>query len=646
MIKKTGIIFFTLLSSIAFGQTQSMNPGDMEELFEKNRFAATWPYYEALLKADVFNSDLNFKVGVCYLNSRSQKEKAIMYFNKALILSDAELSEQVVTYKLLGEACYYASNFDQAIANYKKHEKILLAANDDSPYALEEINMKISICKIGKELKTLKTLTDSLANQKIKLADNRSNIDSSRVDSLSASPVIAISPAILKLNRYNALSDKDFFEDGEISTEVKNPGPSKKTDSNNGPKEATIATSVDGQIILIYRNIKGNCILYTSGLKGNEWTNAEILSKNLDNIGWEPNEYISPDGNTLYFSLKRDGGFGGKDLYKCIKLTNGEWGKAINLGPTINTPYDEEAPYIHTDGVTLYFSSNRFKTKGGSDIFTCSLADTGILALPLSVGYPFYETVNTTTVSHVQPATKKEKSIPGKENPDDKKDNCMVTLIDQKRTPLIIMKGKITEANGKIPRYTEITITNNITGEICGIYHSDRETGQYAFILEQGKNNNITYQAEEHMFHSENLNITKETSYYKSLHPIQLVPMVIGSTEKLNNIFFDEDKTTFTSASGVELNNLFAFLSVNKKLTVEIFTCINKKSKKPDIKLAVDRLQTVTDRLVAKGIDKDQIKTKVYRRNLKPEKKSGSETETKKESGKLKVKIIAIKEIT
>ena len=78
---------------------------------------------------------------------------------------------------------------------------------------------------------------------------------------------------------------------------------------------------------------------------------------------------ISADEKTLYFVSDRPGGLGGTDIWRCLKLPNGEWSKPFNLGPPINSSYNEQSPYIHPDGKTLYYSSDGEQSMGGYDIF-------------------------------------------------------------------------------------------------------------------------------------------------------------------------------------------------------------------------------------------------------------------------------------
>lgn len=107
---------------------------------------------------------------------------------------------------------------------------------------------------------------------------------------------------------------------------------------------------------------------------------------------WEPHFTVSADGNMKFFSSDRKGGFGGRDLYYMIKLTNGEWSLPKNMGPKINSRYDEDSPFLSIDNKTLYFSSNGTKSMGGFDVFTSSKDSTGNWGEPSNMGYPLNST--------------------------------------------------------------------------------------------------------------------------------------------------------------------------------------------------------------------------------------------------------------
>jgi outer membrane protein OmpA-like peptidoglycan-associated protein len=363
---------------------------------------------------------------------------------------------------------------------------------------------------------------------------------------------------------------------------------------------------------LIYKDDNGDGNLYSTSLEGDQWSAPKKLNDNINTKEWEPSAFISADGNILYFTSNREGGYGGRDLYQSKKLPTGEWAKATNLGPNINTPFEEDAPFIHPDGVTLYFSSNGHKTMGGFDIFSTNLNANNEWATPLNVGYPINST-DDDIYYVVSPDNKRAYYSSFKQGGNGEKDNYMITFAEYKEPPLTLLKGVITDAYGKVPKVVDITVTDNETGEIVGIYHSNSKTGEYLFILPPGKNYNITYEADGYLFHSDNMDIALKTNYYVIRRAIQLQPLVVGSKIVLNNIFFDFDKATLRQASNVELGRLFKLLKKYPGLVVEISGHTDSKgSPEYNIRLSQERAQAVVKYLIEKGISKDQMTAKGY----------------------------------
>ncbi|MEO6302779.1 MAG: OmpA family protein, partial [Bacteroidia bacterium] len=158
-----------------------------------------------------------------------------------------------------------------------------------------------------------------------------------------------------------------------------------------------------------------------------------------------------------------------------------------------------------------------------------------------------------------------------------------------------------------------ITVTDNETEEIVGVYKANAKTGQFLFILTPGKNYNITYQAENHLFYSENMEIPKQSTYYELKRSVKLHPIVVGSKITLNNIFFDFDKATLRPLSNVELKNLVMLMKSNPNMKVEISGHTDSKGDDAyNLKLSEERAQAVVNRLIEKGITTEHMKAKGY----------------------------------
>jgi outer membrane protein OmpA-like peptidoglycan-associated protein len=189
----------------------------------------------------------------------------------------------------------------------------------------------------------------------------------------------------------------------------------------------------------------------------------------------------------------------------------------------------------------------------------------------------------------------------------------MNTFLEQKKAPLTLLKGIVKTDDGKVPQDIEITVTDNETGEVVGIYRPNSKSGEYLFILPPGKDYNISYDAEGFLFYSENRNIPKNTNYYEIYRPIQLPPIIVGSKVVLNNVFFDFDKATLRQTSNIELRNIVRFLNKYPKIVVEISGHTDSKGDpKYNLKLSDDRAAAVTNYLIEKGIKKERMRSKGY----------------------------------
>jgi outer membrane protein OmpA-like peptidoglycan-associated protein len=622
---KAKFLFFTLLISLTGLFAQHKTEFDekfkkAEEVYQTMAFNHALLLYLDLYKLDSSNANVNYLVADCYLKARTGKAKAIPYLERALLSISAnykegspeERSAPILTYKLLGDAYHIHSEFDKAIKSYETYKSQLLLYKSTDAVNLKEADRKIEMCTTAKEL------IASPVN--VKIENMGKNINSIYAD---YSPVLTADQQTMvftsrREGSTGGLRDEDhlFFEDIYIShfekgtwLPAENIGPPINTNGN----EATVGISPDGQEILIYKDDNGDGNIYSTTLHGDVWSTPVKLNANINSKYWEPSAFISADGHFIYFSSNRPGGYGGRDLYVSEKTEKGDWGKAVNMGPLINTEFDEDAPFIHPDGITLFFSSNGHKTMGGFDIFSSTLSDDGTQwQAPVNVGYPI-NSPDDDIFYVVSPDKTKAYYSSFKEGGFGEKDNYMITFPDQKKAPLTLLSGIVKDPYGKVPQDIEITVTDNETGKIAGIYRPNSLSGKYSFILTPGKNYNISYEAEGSLFYSENRTIDKKTNYYEIYRAIHLPPIVVGSKVVLNNIFFDFEKASLRPISNVELRNMVRFLNKYPKLVVEISGYTDSKgTAEYNMRLSEQRANSVVEYLTDKGIDKDRLQAKGY----------------------------------
>ncbi|MGY0036259.1 hypothetical protein [Pedobacter sp. NJ-S-72] len=185
--------------------------------------------------------------------------------------------------------------------------------------------------------------------------------------------------------------NEDFYVSRKVNKEWKTATPlSDKI--NTRFNEGAQSISPDGMYLFFTGCNRpdgfGSCDLYVSHKSGNNWDTPFNLGAVVNSSSWDSQPAVSPDGNTLYFVSNRPGGIGGYDIWKTTLNGEGEWSKPENLGPGINTIYDENTPFVHPDGKTLYFSSNGWPGMGSMDIFYSRAQTDGKWGKPVNIGYP------------------------------------------------------------------------------------------------------------------------------------------------------------------------------------------------------------------------------------------------------------------
>ena len=590
------------------------------------------------LKAQDFNPNnalLNYKIGKCYLNT-IQKEKSVEYFENALKL-DPKVSLDAMF--LLARGYQLKLDFDKAIDCYNKF-KNALSPNEINQYG-KAVDRRINECNVGKEL---------VAKPVRVFIDNLSDIVNSKYPDYS--PMISADESSLFFTsrRENTTGgkldpqDHLFFEDILISTKVEgkwtkptNPGKPLNSDGH----DATAGLSPDGQTLYIYKGTKGGDI-YECRQKGKKWSKPKKLPKPITSKYHESSASLSPDGRTLYFVSNRPGGYGGRDIYKSTKNIKGKWGPAINLGPTINTEFDEESAFIHPDGKTLYFSSKGHKNMGGYDIFK-SVNENDKWSEPENIGYPINtpddDVFFTMAASGVRGYFSSERmgglggqdiyviTFLGEEKPvvfNTEDDLLAITsqpisganiesAVEIKTSQLTLLKGYTKDEETKLPLHCTIELFDNELNQKIASFESNSATGRYLVSLPSGKNYGLSVKADGYLFHSENFNISSSQGYQEIEKDILMKKIEVGRSIVLNNIFFDFNKASLRPESTSELDRLTDLMKEMPKLKIEISGHTdNIGSAAYNIKLSESRAKSVVDYLIKKGIDNSRLEYKGY----------------------------------
>ncbi|RZL05374.1 MAG: hypothetical protein EOO89_26635, partial [Pedobacter sp.] len=317
---------------------------------------------------------------------------------------------------------------------------------------------------------------------------------------------------------------------------------------------------------------------------------------------------ISPDGNILYFVSNRPGGYGGYDIYKSKVDTEGNWSKPENLGPVINSPFDENTPFIHPDGKTLYFSSDGWPGFGNKDVFYSRMDEKGKWGKPENIGYPinsFNEETGLTVTTDGKNALFSTETATGYGS----QDIYIFPLPEKARPqPVTYVKGVVKDKETGTFVEANVSVKDTRTGlEVFDDYTS-AETGNFLTVMPIGSNYSFNVKAPGYLFYSASYQLTTLTGTKPFEIEILLTRLKVGGDVTLKNIFFENNKYDLLPASLSELGTLLSFMIENNNLSIEIQGHTdNKGDDKLNEKLSLNRAKAVYNYLIENKIDPSRL---------------------------------------
>ncbi|MEE4196903.1 MAG: tetratricopeptide repeat protein [Bacteroidales bacterium] len=385
-----GLILFTYISSFSqeYYQLEEMFL-DADSWFFYEDYQEALPLFQRVLDADSTNYNVMYKIGFCYLHIPGQKTRAIPYLEKAA--ENYTLNYRNNTYAerqapldaifYLGNAYLINNQIDEAIDAYTAFQNKI---SQNKRFINKDIYDKEYIQKQFDACRNALKFQENPVNF---IASNLGNPINTRFTEFN--PVVSGDGSTLVFTTSLQFYDAIFYakkEDGKWGFPV-NLMAQLGVDDNT----STLSLSHDGKELYLYRDDDFDGNIYVSFFRNGRWTKVKKLNENINTKYWESHASLSPDGDKLYFVSNRDGGLGDLDIYVSERLTDTTWGVAKNLGETINTPWNENTPFLTTDGTKLFFSSEGHENMGGYDIFYSQKIN-GKWSKPVNIGYP----INTT----------------------------------------------------------------------------------------------------------------------------------------------------------------------------------------------------------------------------------------------------------
>lgn len=609
---------------------------DGDEYYDLREYHLARPFYEKVLAVYPNDADANYKVGVCYLNSTHSRE-AFPYFEKAI----GKKGVPNDIYYEIAQAYHLTHQFDKAIEKYEESKKHLVGTHG---LTIEKVDLEIEQCKYGKVL--VATPLDY----------NIENIgDVINTEFRDHVPVVSADETslIFTSRRPNTTGGKVYKGDGMYFEDIYMSKKNLESNEwmppfnmgdliNTNKHDASVGMSPDGQRLFIYRSskkrksVEGH--IYTSDWVEEEWTEPVQLPHGLSSHNVELSASVTGDENALYFSSNRPGGKGGYDIYQVKKLPNGEWARPRNL-EQLNTPEDDDAPFIHSDSRTLYFSSKGHKTMGGYDIFQSILNDeTGKWSEPQNMGYP----VNTAgdDIYFVWSADGERGYFSSAR--EDSYGDLDIYVVHR---PVIgkyfmVLKGTLIDEDSNEPIPGFIKLYNNENNKLVGVFNTRMPSGSFSAIVPP----NATYRAEieaegydtkmdtvvvpdvtDYFEHEITLHARKsvDTAKVDSVPPVSKVDTIEKVVEReedellpgdlLKTVLHDFDKAAHSSSSGINIDDVIRILKENPWLVISIESHTDSKgSDEYNMKLSERRAASCQTYLIRKAISGRRVKVKYF----------------------------------
>lgn len=605
-----------------------------------DRMSEALKHYERAQEFNPYSSVLNFKIGLCYLNS-NQKFKSLEYLKFAHKVNP-EVDENIEFY--LAQAYQLDGNFEEA----EKHYRVFKDKIKPKDLVQRQfINKKIQECQTGTELKQtpVRVWIDNLG-------------DSLNTEYPEFSPVISADNRVLfftarRPDSEGGKTDKTGFHYEDIYFAEREYGAkwgkaqNIGTPINTNSHDATVGLSPDGKSLLTYRGIdanNGDILITKQGDDGN-WLEPTSIGEKINTEYHESSASLSFDEKTLFFVSDRPDGYGQHDIYVSYwDEETKDWGEPVNLGGTINTEYEEKGVFFHPDNRTLYFSSNGHKNIGGLDIFkTVYDAQSGTWSEPQNIGYP----INTPDDDIYFVVTGNERYAYYSSYREDglgEKDIYQITFLGEKKdalladaqlldidfsssedladnnqiiesfesTKTVVVQGVVVDGKSKSGISSEMTIVDAESNETVKQLVT-KPDGSYSVVLPAGKKYAFTVTKPSYTIASETINTTKKDSETEFEQNFELFPPVQGEEFTLRNIYFDFDKSDLRDISVNELNNLVKIMKDHPTMIIELAGHTDTRGDATyNQQLSEKRAKIARDYLIKKGIDASRIQTVGY----------------------------------
>ena len=530
-------IFIWLSMSVSLAQSKS----ELKEFFIEAESHLLYGEYEkaneifmVLNQMMPENANIQYKIGNCYLHIPHEKTKAIPFLQSAT--ANAEYGAKTTrfnenrapldAYFSLGNAFRINNNLDKAILTYAKFKELLSGGN--GMVNSDFVDQEIMACKNAKKLMeapldfTKKTLGGKI-----------------NIVAINHKPAVSGDGNTL-------VYTGEMGEENSIYMSQKVGGkwspPSEITSQLSNQRDISSSSlNYYGTQLFIYKldNFVGN--IYVSNYSDGSWSKILKLNNNINTKYYESHASISKDGNMLFFVSNRDGGEGGSDIYQSELQSDETWGPAKNIGSSINTPFNEDTPFLTNNDSLLFFSSESHYTMGGYDIFKAKKKN-DTWQKPENIGYPinttdddlFFQPLGNGTTAYYSMLTGyKEKEI------------FEINLFSEKIELVFEIRGIISvpDSTFLFNENFPISLVDVVSNDTIDLSYPNKSSGRYSFITGMG-DYELIYEGKGYSKQTKKLNLDEDSPEFVINIDVRLEPDITFVEEKPVPVIIDFSKVT------------------------------------------------------------------------------------------------------
>jgi hypothetical protein len=485
-IKIISIILLLLTLVVLPTAVSAQSQSEMKKIFAKAESYYLFEEYELanqlyLLLDTTNNLNIKYKIGNCYLNIPGEKEKSISYLEAAVktasydskTLTFKELRAPLDAYFSLAKAYLINNQLEKALSTLETFSKLARETKAKGGMTnLDYIDQQIQACKNAIQYKA-----NPVTFSKKTMGNDFNQ------GAINDNPAVSFDGNTIVYTERRGVVNAIFYskkERGKWQTPIE-----ITAQLNAGEDCSSSSLNSDGTELFLYKtdNYDGN--IYSSNFVNGAWTPIKKLNKNINTKFYESHASISADGKKLYFTSNRDGGQGNLDIYVSEKDASGEWGPAVNMGAAINTPFNEDTPFITQNDSVLYFSSEGHSSMGGYDIFKSQKIG-NVWKTPTNVGFP----INTTDDDKFfQPVNNGKNAYYSMTTDYKKKDIFYLGMGSTDVNQVFEIKGKFS-LKDTVVTFDEnysIHLINRTSGDTLDVGFPNKYTGLYSFNVAPGQ---------------------------------------------------------------------------------------------------------------------------------------------------------------